>query len=87
MPIFFNEKTDKTQRSSKFAIFVWYENGRQQLPGVQSISTESFFKNFMPMSKIGQNFCSDSKVSSQNHTLLQRYMYLHPQGKYFYDKE
>ena len=37
---FFHEKTDKTRKYSKSAIFVWYENGRRQLLGAQSINTE-----------------------------------------------
>ena len=36
----FHEKTDKTRKYSKSAIFVWYENGRRQLVCAQSINTE-----------------------------------------------
>ena len=36
----FHEKTDKTRKYSKSAIFVWYENGRRWLLGAQSINTE-----------------------------------------------
>ena len=34
----FHEKTDKTR---KYVIFVWYENGRRRLLSAQSINTES----------------------------------------------
>ena len=37
---FFHEKTDKTGKYSKSAIFDWCENGRRLLLGAQSISTE-----------------------------------------------
>ena len=37
---FFQEKTDKTRKYSKSAIFVWHENGRRRLLGAQSIDTE-----------------------------------------------
>ena len=37
---FFHEKTDKTRKYSKSAIFVWYENGRRRLLGAQSINGE-----------------------------------------------
>ena len=36
----FHEKTDKTRKYSKSAIFVWKENGRQWLLDAQSINTE-----------------------------------------------
>ena len=36
----FHEKTDKTWKYSKSAIFVWYENGCRRLLGAQSINTE-----------------------------------------------
>ena len=38
----FHEKTDKTRKYSKSAIFVWYQNGRRRLLGAQSINHESF---------------------------------------------
>ena len=37
---YFHEKTDKTRKYSKSAIFIWYENGRWRLLGAQSINTE-----------------------------------------------
>ena len=40
MPILFHEKTGKTGKYSKSAIFVWYENGRPRLLGAQSTNTE-----------------------------------------------
>ena len=36
----FHEKTDKTRKYLKSAIFVWCENGRQRLLAAQSINTE-----------------------------------------------
>ena len=36
----FHEKTDKTLKYSKSAIFVWYKNGRRRLLGAQSTNTE-----------------------------------------------
>ena len=36
----FNEKTDKTRKYAKSAIFVWYENGCWGLLGAQSINSE-----------------------------------------------
>ena len=36
----FHEKTDKTQKYSMSAIFVWYENSRRRLLGAQSINSE-----------------------------------------------
>ena len=40
MPIFFHDKTDKTRKYTKSAIFVWYENGRRRLLAAQSINAE-----------------------------------------------
>ena len=40
---FFHEKTDKTRKYSKSAIFLWYENGRRRLLGAQSINSEISF--------------------------------------------
>ena len=42
MSIFVHEKTEKTRKYSKSAIFLWYENGRRWLLGAQSINTEVF---------------------------------------------
>ena len=36
---FLHEKTDKTWKYLKSAIFIWYENGRRRLLGAQSINT------------------------------------------------
>ena len=39
MPFFFiHEKTDKTQEFLKTAIFVWYENDRRRLLGINSVT-------------------------------------------------
>ena len=43
---FFHEKKDKTQKYSKSAISIWYENGHRRLLGAQSINIESFFNIF-----------------------------------------
>ena len=40
MSIFFHDKTDKTRKYTKSAIFVWYENSRRRLLGAQSINAE-----------------------------------------------
>ena len=37
----FHEKTDKTRKYWKSAIFLWYKDGRRRLLGAQSINTES----------------------------------------------
>ena len=38
----FHEKSNKTRKFSKSAIFEWYENGRRRLLSAQSINGESF---------------------------------------------
>ena len=42
----FHEKTDKTRKYSKSAIFVRYEKGRRRLQGAQSINTERATRYF-----------------------------------------
>ena len=42
---FFHDKTGKTRKYSKSAIFLWYENGCRQLLGAQSINTERASSN------------------------------------------
>ena len=56
---FFHEKIDKARKYSKSAIFVWYENGRRQLLGTQSIikgegEWEGFFNNVKCREKTGR---------------------------------